>query len=134
MINQFQGIGNLGTAPVLSIVPVGEEQRKVVNMRVYFDRPVGEEFKDKGGFWYSVDIWGYRAEEALRVLKKGSRVFLTGSLRQESWTDEGGEVRSEQRLSADYFFIDSVCIDSIKYREKNQEKSTANNNGDNKAG
>jgi len=127
MINQFQGIGNLGTAPVLSIVPVGDEQRKVVNMRVYFDRPVGEEFKDKGGFWYSVDIWGYRAEEALRVLKKGSRVFLTGSLRQESWTDEGGEVRSEQRLSADYFFIDSVCIESIKYREKNQEKSTVNN-------
>jgi len=127
MINQFQGIGNLGTAPVLSIVPVGEEQRKVVNMRVYFDRPVGEEFKDKGGFWYSVDIWGYRAEEALRVLKKGSRVFLTGSLRQESWTDEGGEVRSEQRLSADYFFIDSVCIESVKYREKNQEKSTVNN-------
>ena len=130
MINQFQGIGNLGTAPVLSIVPVGEEQRKVVNMRVFFDRPVGEEFKDKGGFWYSVDIWGYRAEEALRVLKKGTRVFLTGSLRQESWTDEEGEVRSEQRLSADYFFIDSVCIDSIQYREKNQEKSTANNNGE----
>jgi len=130
MINQFQGIGNLGTAPVLSIVPVGEEQRKVVNMRVFFDRPVGEEFKDKGGFWYSVDIWGYRAEEALRVLKKGTRVFLTGSLRQESWTDEEGEVRSEQRLSADYFFIDSVCIESIQYREKNQEKSTANNNGE----
>ncbi len=130
MINQFQGIGNLGTAPVLSIVPVGEEQRKVVNMRVFFDRPVGEEFKDKGGFWYSVDIWGYRAEEALRVLKKGTRVFLTGSLRQESWTDKGGEVRSEQRLSADYFFIDSVCIESIQYREKNQEKSTANNNGE----
>ena len=127
MINQFQGVGNLGTAPFLSIVPVGEEQRKVVNMRVYFDRPVGEEFKDKGGFWYSVDIWGYRAEEALRVLKKGTRVFLTGSLRQESWADESGEVRSEQRLSADYFFIDSVCIDSIKYREKNHEKSTANN-------
>lgn len=127
MINQFQGIGNLGTAPVLSIVPVGDEQRKVVNMRVFFDRPVGEEFKDKGGFWYSVDIWGYRAEEALRVLKKGSRVFLTGSLRQESWTDEGGEVRSEQRLSADYFFIDSVCIESIKYRKKNQEKSIENN-------
>lgn len=130
MINQFQGIGNLGTAPVLSIVPVGEEQRKVVNMRVFFDRPVGEEFKDKGGFWYSVDIWGYRAEEALRVLKKGTRVFLTGSLRQESWTDEGGEVRSEQRLSADYFFIDSVCIESIKYREKNQAKSRPNNNGE----
>ncbi len=35
MINQFQGIGNLGTASVLSIVPVGKEQKKVVNMRVF---------------------------------------------------------------------------------------------------
>ena len=120
MINRFEGVGNLGTAPVLNQVTVGDEQRKVANMRVYFDRPVGQDYKDKGGFWYTVDIWGYRAEEAIRILKKGTRVFLTGTLRQESWTDEGGEVRSEQRLTADYFFIDSVCIDSIQYREKKQ--------------
>jgi len=120
MINRFEGVGNLGTAPVMSQVTVGDEQRKVANMRIYFDRPVGQDYQDKGGFWYTVDIWGYRAEEAIRILKKGTRVFLTGTLRQESWTDEGGEIRSEQRLTADYFFIDSVCIDSVQYREKKQ--------------
>jgi single-strand DNA-binding protein len=67
----------------------------------------------------NVDIWGYRAEEAMRVLKKGARVFMTGSLRQESWTDEKtGEIRSEIRLSADHFFIDSVCVDQVSYRDK----------------
>ena len=126
MINEFQGIGNLGTAPVLSVVKVGDEQRKVANMRVYFDRPVGQDFKDKGGFWYTVDIWGYRAEEANRVLKKGSRVFLKGSLRLETWTDDSDEAHSELRLSADYFFIDSVCIETIQYREKNQTASATN--------
>jgi len=126
MINAFQGIGNLGSTPQLTSVDIEGEDRKVANMRVYFDRPVGEDFKDKGGFWMSVDIWGYRAEEALRVLKKGARVYMSGSLRQESWTDEKtGEIRTEIRLSADYFFIDSVCIDRVQYREKNRRNNTS---------
>ena len=118
MINEFSAIGNLGTSPTLTVVEVDGEPRKVANMRVYFDRPVGQEFKDKGGFWLTVDIWGYRAEEAMRVLKKSARVFMRGTLRQESWTDDAGEVRSEIRLSAEYFFIDSVCVESIQFREK----------------
>jgi len=56
MINTFQGIGNLGTTPTLQAVDCDTETRKVANMRVYFDRPVGEDFKDKGGFWLSPDI------------------------------------------------------------------------------
>jgi single-strand DNA-binding protein len=123
MINAFQGIGNLGTTPTLKAVDCETETRKVANMRVYFDRPVGEDFKDKGGFWLSVDIWGFRAEEAHRILKKGARVYFSGALRQESWTDEmTGEIRHDMRLSADYFFIDSVCIDSIQFREKNRQR------------
>jgi single-strand DNA-binding protein len=119
MINAFKGIGNLGSIPQITSVDIDGESRQVANMRVYFDRPVGLDYKDKGGFWMSVDIWGYRAEEALRVLKKGARVFMTGSLRQESWTDEKtGEIRSEIRLSADHFFIDSVCVDQVSYRDK----------------
>ncbi len=118
MINEFQGLGNLGTTPSLSQVTVGDEQKKVANMRIYFDRPIGQDFKDKGGFWLTVDIWGYRAEEAKRVLKKGARVFVKGTLRLESWTDENDQTQVELRLSVDYFFIDTVCIDSVHYREK----------------
>lgn len=126
MINAFQGIGNLGNTPTIRMADCETETRQVANMRVYFDRPVGEDFKDKGGFWLSVDIWGYRAEEALRVLKKGARVYMSGALRQESWTDEKtGEIRSEIRLSANYFFIDSVCIDQVQYREKNRSNSAS---------
>lgn len=127
MINAFQGIGNIGTTPKLTAVDLDNETRSVANMRVYFDRPVGENYKDKGGFWLSVDVWGFRAEEAYRVLKKGARVFFSGSLRQESWTDENtGEIRNDIRLSADYFFIDSVCVDKITYREKKQNNGTQN--------
>jgi len=126
MLNRFEGIGNVGSNPTLSTVQVGDELRQVVNMRVYFDRPIGEDFKDKGGFWYSVDIWGYRAEEAIRLLKKGARIFVMGGLRAESWTDNSGEVRSEQRLTADYFFLDSVCIETVQYREKKKANQVSN--------
>ena len=120
MINEFSAIGNLGASPALSVVDVDGEPRKVANMRVYFDRPVGKDYQDKGGFWLTVDVWGYRAEEAVRVLKKGSRVFMTGTLRQEPWTDEGGSVHESMRMTADYFFIDPICIENIGYREKRQ--------------
>lgn len=119
MINHFSGIGNLGTAPTLRTVEVDGEPRKVADLRVYFDRRVGENYGDKGGFWLNVDIWGYRAEEAARLLKKGARVYLSGTLRQEAWTDEPSqEARVEMRLSADYFFLDTICLESVQYRSK----------------
>ena len=127
MINTFQGIGNLGSNPTLSNVDCETETRKVANFRVYFDRPVGEDFKDKGGFWLTVDIWGFRAEEAVRLLKKGARAYFSGTLRQDSWTDQQtGEIRTDIRLSADHFFIDSVCVEQVIYREKNRQNSQQN--------
>ncbi len=127
MINEFSGVGNLGMAPVIESVEVSGEQRQVTNMRVFFDRPILDDkdgtYKDKGGFWLSVDIWGYRAEEAMRILKKGTRIFVMGSLREQMWNDESGEERSSIRLSADYFFIDSVCIDSVTYKKNGQNKT-----------
>ena len=126
MSNEFEGIGNLGMAPQLTIVDgLGEqnESRSVCNLRVYFDRQVPDRqdggFKDKGGFWITVDIWGFRADEAMRLLKKGSRIFVKGNLREESWTDESsGEVKKELRLTADSFFIDSLCVESLVFNTK----------------
>lgn len=121
MSNDFQGVGNLGSVPTLSSVDVSGEKRQVANFRVYFDRQVsngGEGYQDKGGFWMTVDVWGFRAEEALRLLKKGSRAFFDGTLREDSWNDESGEVRTSLRLTADYFAIDSLCIDSIQYKAR----------------
>jgi len=122
MSSEFNGIGNLGVIPKLTSVDVlGNGARNVANMRIYFDRqvPDGDNgFKDKGGFWLTVDMWGFRAEEAVRLLNKGSRVFVKGILRQESWNDDKGEERTEMRLTADYFSIDTLCIDSVIYKSK----------------
>ena len=126
MSNEFEGVGNLGTAPSLTKVGAAGvgESRNVCNMRVYFDRQVHDSdadggYRDKGGFWFTVDIWGFRAEEAMRVLNKGSRIFVRGNMREESWTDEStGEVKKELRLSVNSFFIDSLCVESLVFKSK----------------
>ncbi len=37
MINRFEGVGNVGVAPVLRVVRVGDDDRSVCILRVYFD-------------------------------------------------------------------------------------------------
>jgi single-strand DNA-binding protein len=82
MANAFRGRGNLEQDPELRNVKVEGEARQVCALRIYFDRqvPNGEEFEDRGGFWLDADLWGPRAEDAARVLRKGMRVYVEGSL------------------------------------------------------
>lgn len=127
MSNQFTGFGNVGTAPTLRYV--GGDQREVAEMRVYFDRrvPAGEGFEDKGGFWLTVSAWGARAVKVAEIIKKGARIQVTGTLRQESWNDrESGAERSELRLTADTITIDPLCIESVVFGKR----GGARNDGD----
>ena len=122
MLNEFTGIGNLGLTPILQKHRIDDEPRSVVNASIYFDRPVRQDddsYQDKGGFWLNVAFWGRLADEAMRLLHKGSRVCVMGRLQVHQWTDkDSGKIRSELQLTADYFFIDTVCIESIEYKMK----------------
>ena len=44
--------------------------------------------KDKPADWFEIQAWGQTAERAAELLKKGSRVVVSGSLRQERWQDK----------------------------------------------
>ena len=125
MSNKFTGRGNLAAAPTVRHVEVDGEKRAVASMRIYFDRPVpnGEgEFEDKGGFWLDVSLWGPRAETAARLLDKGARVAVSGSLVQRTWEDkESGEPRSRIELIADQVDLDLSRVDSVSWRGRQSE-------------
>jgi len=127
MSNQFRGVGNLGQAPALQRVLVDGEQRPVADLRVYFDRsvPVRDGFKEDGGFWLNVTLWGPRAETAAKVLAKGARVEVAGQLRQETWEDEEGQARTELRLTATSIAIDPLCVESVHYRSRRNQAAAA---------
>jgi|CXWL01.1.fsa_nt_gi single-strand DNA-binding protein len=134
MLNEFDGIGNVGLAPSLQITNIEDAQHSVAHLRVYFDRPIRQDdlsYQDKGGFWLTVSCWDKRAEQAMRILKSGARVFMKGQLREHQWTDkETGEVRSELQLTADYFFIDPLCIESIQYQFRSRQSNSEQTNSE----
>lgn len=122
MSNRFIGTGNLGGHPELS-TPVGNEQRSVADMRIYFDRPVKnpetDQFDDKGGFWLDVSAWDRLAEDVTRTLRKGMRVKVEGSLKHNSWRDEAsGEERSKLVLYADEVTLVLHRVESVELRQK----------------
>ncbi len=122
MANTFIGSGNLGGDPVLKS-PVGDDQRQVADMRIYFDKPVKHpdtgEFEDKGGFWLDVSAWGRLAEDVVRGLKKGMRVRVEGSLKHTRWQSERtGEERSKFVLYADEISVILTRVASIQLRAR----------------
>lgn len=119
MSNRFEGNGNLGDAPALKRVRVGDEQRPVLELSIYFDRrvPTGEgAFAEKGGFWLNANLWGKRAEIAAPLLAKGARVHAIGELELETWDDDGEE-RSAFKLNLDALTIDPLRVQEISYKE-----------------
>lgn len=134
MSNDFQGAGNLGDAPTLKRAMVAGEPQPVLELSIYFDRPVPIEngaFEDRGGFWLSAEIWGKRAEQAATVLAKGARVRVGGTLVQDTWTDKDTEEeRSAFKLKLDWIAIDPMRIEQVKFKESSRARqSTADEDG-----
>ncbi|MBL1259994.1 MAG: single-stranded DNA-binding protein [Thiotrichaceae bacterium] len=125
MSTRFIGTGNLGADPELKS-PVGEDERQVADMRIYFDRPVqdkeSKQYEDKGGFWLDVSAWDWLAVDVVRVLKKGMRVKVVGALKHNTWKDESsGEERSKMVLYVDEITLVLARVETVQVRQKQIE-------------
>ena len=122
MTTKFIGKGNLGDAPTLKQVEVKGEKRPVAELRVYFDRLVSDGddgFVDKGGFWLNVNYWGTRGEKTAKLLCKGARVRVEGTLVEHKWDDkESGEERTRFELIADDITLDLGRVESFVLQKK----------------
>jgi len=92
-VNKVILIGNLGRDPETRSFQNGG---KVANLRVattdsWKDRQTGE--KRERTEWHSVAIFGPLADIAERYLRKGSKVYLCGSLQTRKWQDQSGQDR-----------------------------------------
>ncbi len=98
MQNVFIGKGNLGNSPELKILAGRNGDFEVATMRIMFGRYGRDEdsgeVKQVGGFWREVEIYGQKARDVARLLRKGSRVLVVGEERDFMAKDErGGEVQ-----------------------------------------
>lgn len=92
--NRVTLFGNLGADPELRMTGSGQA---VLNMRLattenYLDR---NKVKQESTEWHNVVVWGKRAEALAKILSKGARVLVEGSLRTTSYEpkDRPGEKR-----------------------------------------
>lgn len=92
-VNKVILIGNLGQDPEIRYMPSGGA---VANLTLatsesWRDKQTGE-MKEKTE-WHRVVIFGKLAEVAGEYLKKGSQVFIEGSLQTRKWQDQSGQDR-----------------------------------------
>jgi single-strand DNA-binding protein len=92
-VNKVILIGNLGADPETRAMPSGTT---VANLRVatsesWRDKQTGEQ--QERTEWHRVALFGRLAEVAGEYLRKGSQVYIEGSLRTRKWQDKQGNER-----------------------------------------
>ena len=99
-VNKVMIIGNLGRDPEVRYMPDGGA---IANISV----ATTDTWKDKSGEkqerteWHRVAFFGKLAEIAGEYLKKGSQVYVEGSLRTRKWQDKEGKERYTTEIVAD---------------------------------
>ena len=100
-VNKVIIVGNLGADPETRYLPSGEA---VTNIRVattdkWKDKTSGE--MKEATEWHRIAFFGRLATVAGEYLKKGSQVYVEGSLRTRKWQDKEGKDRYTTEIRAD---------------------------------
>lgn len=100
-VNKVILVGNLGKDPEVRYMPSGEA---VTNVTVattdsWKDKNSGE--KKELTEWHRVVFFRKLAEIAGQYLKKGSQVYIEGSLKTRKWQDKEGQERYTTEIVAD---------------------------------
>lgn len=92
-INKVILIGNLGQDPEVRYMPNGGAVANITlaTSESWRDKQTGET-KERTE-WHRVVIFGKLAEVAAEYLKKGSQVYIEGSLQTRKWQDQSGQDR-----------------------------------------
>ncbi len=100
MLNKVILIGNVGADPEVRTL---ENGTKVARVRLatterVFNRQTQEakEYTE----WHTVILWRGLADVADRFVRKGSQIYVEGSLRSNEWTDSSGAKRVSVEINA----------------------------------
>ncbi len=93
MINKVIIVGNLGKDPEVRHFEGGSSVAafSVATSESYVDKKTNEKVTNTE--WHNVALWGGLAGVAEKYLKKGSQVYIEGSLRTRKWQDKDGNDR-----------------------------------------
>lgn len=100
-VNKVIILGNLGRDPETRYMPSGDAMTTiaVATSDSWKDKTTGE--KKESTEWHRVTFFGKLAEIAGQYLKKGSSVYVEGSLRTRKYTDKDGVEKYATDIRAD---------------------------------
>ncbi|MEE3234754.1 MAG: single-stranded DNA-binding protein [Candidatus Latescibacterota bacterium] len=87
-VNKVIIVGNLGQDPEVRYTPSGAAVANfsVATSENWKDKTTGEQREQTE--WHNIVVWNRTAELVKEYLKKGSKVYIEGSLQTRSWDDE----------------------------------------------
>ena len=100
-VNKWIGVGNLGKDPEIRYTQGGDA---IANFSIactesWKDKQTGE--KKEMTEWVRITVFGKLAEICGQYLKKGSQVYIEGSLRTRKWTDKDSVERYTTEIRCD---------------------------------
>ncbi len=100
-VNKVILIGNLGADPESRFAPSGDAicNIRLATTETWRDKNTGE--RREATEWHRVSFYGKLAEIAGQYLRKGSQVYIEGSLRTRKWQDQSGQDRYTTEIRAD---------------------------------
>lgn len=100
-VNKVILVGNLGRDPETRYMPSGEAvcNFSLATSETWKDKATGE--RKEATEWHRVVLFGRLAEIAAQYLRKGSAVYIEGSLRTRKYTDKDGVERYSTEIRAD---------------------------------
>lgn len=100
-VNKVIIVGNLGRDPEVRYSASGDAMCNitVATTDTWKDKATGE--RKEATEWHRISFFGRLAEIAGQYLKKGSQVYVEGSLRTRKWTDKEGQERYTTEIRAD---------------------------------
>lgn len=100
-VNKVIIVGNLGKDPEMRSFPSGDQVANVTIATTdkWKDKQTGE--MKEATEWHRVSFNGRLAEIVGQYLRKGSQIYVEGSLRTRKWTDQSGVEKYTTEIRAD---------------------------------
>jgi len=125
-INKVILVGNLGADPETKYGPSGDA---ITNLRIatsesWTDKNTGQ--KQERTEWHRVVVFKKLAEIAAEYLRKGSQVYIEGSLRTRKWQDkEGRDQYTTEIVANDMTMLGGKGGGDAPAPERRQERKPA---------
>ncbi len=99
-VNKAIIVGNVGQDPEVRYMPSGSAvaEVSVATSEQWKDKQSGE--KQERTEWHKVTFFGRLAEIVGEYVRKGSQIYVEGSIRTEKWQDKQGQDRYTTKIIA----------------------------------